>query len=103
MTFKLNNRKYRISLRLAVVATITEERGEFTPVSTDIAVCNPVDFFAPATGAKKAVERALKRAFSKLERTEIWPQIRSKIAKKGEKVFEDAVTDIRVANINRRY
>jgi hypothetical protein len=94
MSFTIHGHKYRLGLRLAVVATITRDGGNPATrhIASDIAVCNPSDFFDPEKGAKLAVTRALQRAFpSSCSRKLVWNQILGKVSEKARKVFDDAI------------
>jgi hypothetical protein len=102
MSFKINGQKYRIGLRLAVVATITQDHAaelHDRHIASDAAVWNPADTFDPEKGAKLALTRALKRAFDVCDRTLIWEQIRGKVGKKARKVFDGAVSDDALARL----
>lgn len=97
MSFKLNGKKYRITLNVALVATVHKEgEGEVFEriLGSDAAVCHSSDAFNPKVGAKLAVTRALQRAFTDPDdRSAIWSQIKGRVEAKGEKVFDDAVLE----------
>lgn len=94
MTFKHNGQKYRITLNVALVASVQKEGAAEVHdrvCATDAAVCHYSDKFNPKTGAKLAITRALKRAFrDKTDREVIWSQIHGKVEEKGVQVFDKA-------------
>lgn len=98
MTFRLNGNEYRISFRLAIVASVRKE-NEKDPFCRDLgqdaAVWNPVDRFSIKEGAKLALTRALQRAFPDTsDRAEIWKEVLPKYEKSAIRVIGRAFNDL---------